>query len=85
MTEEEIENVFSKLESIKIAPWEKQENLAIIERAKRLFEETVGEKRELVDEALSKFNKALSTQNPATIKNVAEEVTKFFDSIESEW
>lgn len=85
MTEEEIENVFSNLESIKIAPWKKQENLAIIERAKRLFEETVGEKRELVDEALSKFNKALSTQNPATIKNVAEEVTKFFDSIESEW
>lgn len=79
---EELEEARKKMEALKILPWEEQENRLLLERGERLYEESLGSKREFIAETLTSFKKALASQNPKTIKQAAQKLKETFDSLE---
>ena len=53
-----LSSIVEKMEALKILPWEEQENRLLLERGERLYEESLGSKREFIAEALTSFKKA---------------------------
>ena len=84
LTEEEIKEAQKKMESLKILPWEEEENRALLERGLRLYQETVGEIRQKIQACITAFEAAMASQNVERIKSVASEIRQFFDSLEDE-
>lgn len=82
LTEEEIKEAQKKMESLKILPWEEEENRALLERGLRLYQETVGEIRQKIQACITAFEAAMASQNVERIKSVASEIRQFFDSLE---
>ena len=82
MSKEEIEAAILKLKDIKIHPRDKTENRLLLARGERIYEETLGEKREYVANLLREFEAGLSTQDPRVIKAHTEKLTKIFDELE---
>lgn len=81
-SEEELQKAREKMESLKVLPWEQEENILILERGKRLYAESLGEKRERIAYLISLFNKALASQNPKEIKKAAKAISEHFDALE---
>lgn len=84
MTEEEIKDAQEKMNELKILPWEEEENRALMERGMRLYEETIGDVREKVSLLVSQFESVLGSQKPVQIREMAEKLKEFFDSIEED-
>lgn len=70
------------LDRIKLHPREQQDNRYLIERAKRLYEDRLGEERMAIQEALSAFQQALDTQDPEQAERARERFRSFLDSID---
>ena len=84
MTEEEIKEAQEKMNELKILPWEEEENRALLQRGMRLYEETIGDLREKVSLLVSQFESVLGSQKPVQIREMAEKLKEFFDSIEED-
>lgn len=82
MSREEIEERLSTLKDIKIHPRDKMENRLLIAKGERLYEEALGEKRELIGDLLQKFEIILSHQNEKEIKRAAKELQEELQQIE---
>jgi molecular chaperone HscC len=82
MTSMEIANRLKELEKIKIHPRENVENKLIIARGERLYQESLGDKRQYIADILSKFEAILETQNPKEISKAAKEILVVFSSLE---
>lgn len=63
LTPAEIEKSLSALASLKIHPRDKLENVTLMNRANRLFEEHTGDKRNMISELISNFEAALASQD----------------------
>jgi molecular chaperone HscC len=78
LSETEITDRFRKLEALKLPPREHMENLALIARAERIYEECRGEQREYIKEIIAQFEREISNQqlrNPeACRKNFDEQL-----------
>ncbi|EST56604.1 chaperone heat shock Hsp70 protein [Brevibacillus panacihumi W25] len=72
MTKEQIEARLRELEDIKIHPRDRTENRLLIAKGERLYEESLGERREAIAIAIQQFEKALLTQNDKEIKKATE-------------
>lgn len=71
MSDEEIKQRMLELSDIKIHPRDKTENRLLLARGERLYEESLGDKREYIAALLDSFEKTLLTQDPRLIeKNV---------------
>jgi molecular chaperone HscC len=82
MTPEEIEERLKALKDIKIHPRDKIENRLLIAKGERLYEESLGEKREYIGNLLQRFESVLSRQNEREIKKAADELKEQMEQIE---
>jgi molecular chaperone HscC len=72
------------LASLKIHPRDQEINRAIVARANRCYEESLGDRREELGRRLSQFLNAVDGQDPRTIEAAREEFTRVLDAIEGE-
>lgn len=77
MSDEEIEERMKEIAYLKIHPREKEENKLLLLRGERLYEESLGNDRRLVERALQKFDDALNTRDYVQIEEAREEFRDF--------
>lgn len=82
ITKEEIQKRLDLLKDIKIHPRDKMENRLLLARGERLYEEALGDKRNVIGVMLERFESILSTQNEKKIKIAAEELKEQLEQIE---
>ena len=70
------------LKNIKIHPRDQSENRLLIAKAERLYEESIGVKREKIIYYLAQFDGVLAQQNPREIAQAARVFKQFLDSLE---
>jgi molecular chaperone HscC len=82
LTKEEIEKRLKSLAALKVHPRDEAQNLAVMERAKRLYEENLGDIRAQVGEAMNALMVTLERQDPEEIATVRAQVSAFFDTVD---
>lgn len=84
MTDEEIDERLASLAALKIHPREQEENKLLLLRGDRMYEETIGDKRRLIEHELNLFEDILNKQNQNDIRDAREHFKDFLDSMEEE-
>ena len=82
MTPEEIEKRFEELNYLKIHPRDREENKLLLFRAERMYEESSGRERQIIDELIADFEHVLDQQDRSKIEEAREELKKELDEIE---
>jgi len=82
MTDAQIDASLKRLAALKIHPRVETANRYAIERAKRLFEEQLGESRDVIKHSLAQFEAALATQEPRTIDLARTHLTEILDRLD---
>ena len=82
MTDEEIEARLKELAYLKIHPRDQEENKLVLLRMERLYEESLGQDRAVLENATHKFELALSTQDKRVIEQERKKLTEFMDEWE---
>jgi molecular chaperone HscC len=82
MTKEQIEARLAELKDIKIHPRDRTENRLLIARGERLYEESLGDRREMIARLIQQFEMQLQTQNEQVVKQAAEALKEQLDQIE---
>ncbi len=72
------------LAALKVHPRDDQVNLAMIARMERCYEQSLGERREMIGQWISQFTAVVEGQNPRAIADARTKLTKGLDSIEGE-
>ena len=80
----EIAQRLKSLQMLKIHPRDQTENRTALARAERLYEETLGELRGFVGDALSRFRLILERQNPDEISEERNRLIALLDQIEGD-
>ncbi len=81
LSAEEIRERLKKLEAIKVHPRDKQENLALMARAERLYEELL-DYRDSLQNAIQAFRNVLDTQDDRQIARFREDLSHFLAEID---
>ena len=84
MREEEIEDRLKTLSYLKIHPRDKEENKVLLLRGERIYEESLGVKREQAGRMLREFEHALDTYDPERIAEAKREYMEFLEKLD-EW
>jgi molecular chaperone HscC len=82
MSDADVAAALQRLAVLKRHPREEQDNRYQIERAKRLYEDRLGEERRAVQAWLSAFESALETQDPRVIRQARQTLREALDSID---
>ena len=82
-TEEEMKKVMESLKELKKDYMEDEKILYVLELGKRLYEENMGEMREIIARAINSFEYAISTQDSFKIRKAYERTKEFFERIDS--
>lgn len=82
LSPQEIELRRSKLQALKIHPRDEAENTALLARAERLYEESIGERRDIVNRAIATFSATLDKQNPQRIREECRAFRNLLDQLE---
>jgi molecular chaperone HscC len=72
------------LAALKTHPRDEHVNLAILARMGRCYEQSLGERREMIGRWISEFTAVLEAQNPRAIADARTKLTQALDSIEGE-
>lgn len=83
LSQSEVKSKLEQLEKLKIHPRDLDKNKLLIARAESLYEESIGDLREIIRFQLERFNNALSNQDSRKIRKTTESFSRFLDSIES--
>lgn len=83
LSKADIDKRLKDLSTLKIHPRDKSENLAVIARLKRAYENHLGDMRRQIDHNLTRFEQALAKQNDTDIEIVRKDVVKWLDEIEN--
>ncbi|TYQ18106.1 UNVERIFIED_CONTAM: molecular chaperone HscC [Acetivibrio alkalicellulosi] len=83
MPKEEIAQRLKELSHIKIHPRDNHENMLLIARGERLFEEITGEERMEISRLLREFEDALDKQDINIIKEERKKLKDIFDTIDT--
>lgn len=83
LSQEEIRERLAALAALKVHPRDQQENIALIARAERLYEELLWA-REQLQAALVQFRGVLDLQDSAVISEHRGEFVRFLDAVESQ-
>jgi len=78
----DIDKRLKELSSLKIHPRDKSDNLAVIARLKRAYENHLGDMRRQIDHNLTAFEQVLAKQNDTDIEILRKDVVKWLDEIE---
>jgi len=84
MTPEQIEERMQELSYLKVPPREQEENRLLLLKGERVYEESVGEERVLLDMWLRAFEDALNTQDPGMIEDARRKLKERLRELE-EW
>lgn len=82
LTPEQIAQTLARLQALKVHPRDQQENLYLSERAKRLYEDRLGDERQWIARALAQFELALDSQDEHTVRAAREEMKRLLDQID---
>jgi len=82
LSEAQVAAALEKLRELKRHPREEEENRFLIERAKRLYEDRLGAARTEVQAWLTRFEAALETQDPHTVRAAQFELRTALDGID---
>ncbi len=82
MTKEEIEQRLIALQEIKIHPRDKMENILLLAKGERLYEEALGDRREYIGELLHYYEGILDKQNELEIRKAAKAVREKLEALE---
>lgn len=82
ISDEEAAARLEKLQYLKQNPREEEANRLQLLRGERLYEETAVSKRQVIDQAIMEFERALSRQDRMEIEHVRKKFTKLLDEIE---
>ena len=66
-------------------PREQQENVYLLEKAKRLYEEYLGDQRQTIGHALAQFERVLEGQDPTAIRRAQKEFGEFLEHYDGGW
>lgn len=84
MSEEEIEERLKTLAYLKIPPRDKEENRVLLLRGERIYEESLGLKREQTGQYLREFEHALESYDEEKIARTKQELIEFLEKMD-EW
>ncbi|KFN48954.1 molecular chaperone HscC [Arenimonas composti] len=84
MGREEIAARFAALAALKVHPREQQANIAVVARCERLYEEHLGEARELLSRWLTRFIATLESQDTVQIERERRELSAALDDFEQQ-
>ncbi|HEY9106805.1 MAG TPA: molecular chaperone HscC [Roseateles sp.] len=79
----EIAATRERLQALKRHPRDEQDNRYLIERAKRLFEDRLGNDRAMLQDWLAQFELALQTQDARVIRTARQQFKEALDSIDT--
>jgi molecular chaperone HscC len=83
LTPAEIEERLARLAALKTAPRDAADNIALIARADRLYQQCLGAERESIGAALAQFMAALESQDTMTIRMTMTNLTRLLDARET--
>lgn len=78
----EIEERLAALAALKVHPREDLNNQALLNRAKRLYEELLGDQRNYVGELITRFSAILEGQDPQRIQRARKELAELLDQFD---
>ncbi len=84
ISEEEANARFEELSYLKIHPRENEKNKEVLSRGERMYEESTGEYREIINSALIEFGSILDKQDKIDIENAREKLNEILNDIEFE-
>jgi len=82
MSDAQVQEALAKLRQLKQHPRDEQDNRYLIERAKRLYEDRLGEERNMIQGWLSRFEATLDSQDPRLIRESRQAFREALDSID---
>lgn len=82
MTPEEIAERFNTLSYLKIHPRDREENKYLLLLGERMYEESIGDRRYLIQEELHKYEQALNSYESAEIERAKEAFRDFLKDLE---
>lgn len=82
MTEEEIKERLETLSYLKIHPRDREENKYLLLRGERIYEESLGDKRLYVENALRLYENALNTYDQGLIDEAKREFKEFLEEMD---
>ncbi|TVT51190.1 MAG: molecular chaperone HscC [Denitromonas halophila] len=82
MSDAAVREALAKLDGLKIHPRDQQENLYLVNRAKRLYEDHLGGAREQILDWLNRFEVLLESQDVRRIGQARKDFTAALDSID---
>jgi len=80
MTDEEIEERMKELSYLKISPRDQEENRLILLRAERMYEESLGDRRKMLDRHIMRFEATLKKGDQKEIEEIRRELIKVLNS-----
>lgn len=83
LTDEEIEQRFQELSYLKIPPRKQEANKLVLLRADRIYAESLGADRLILENAVNRFRQALNSQDLSLIEKERAELTAFLDRMEN--
>jgi molecular chaperone HscC len=84
MDEEALNARREELAKLKVHPRDQEGNRAVVARATRCYEESLGERREYLGQCLSQFLATIDGQDPRSIDAARDEFTSVLDRFEGE-
>ncbi|WP_084580400.1 Hsp70 family protein [Sphingomonas azotifigens] len=84
LTEAQIAERRAALAALKVHPREESENVAVLARAQRCYENFLGVQREQVSHWITLFEQVLERQDPRAIKEARDQLVLSLDSLEGE-
>lgn len=84
LSEADKKKALAKLQALKFHPRDGEENRALLARGERLYESSLGERREYIAHIIQQFEKVLEGQQPAEIAKARKQVAEALAQLESE-
>lgn len=83
LSDERMAEVLARLDALKVHPRDEQENVYLVARLKRLYEDHLGDTRQALQQWLAEFELALDTQEPKTIELARSALRSRLDALGS--
>jgi len=84
LSDEDVAKRLHELAALKVHPRDAQQNIALLARAHRLYEERLAEEREQVARAIDQFEQILSSQDPQAVESAQKQFASFLEELEKD-
>jgi len=85
ISDAEIENRLQMIRNLKIHPRDREEIRLLIAKAERLYEQSLGEERSVIESSIREFEDLLNLQDEKVVKEATEKFRKMISNLEGEF